>query len=110
MIDEYLSLLKGPLEQKGFNVLIPKAGKQAPEIMTEDLPGRVFVTNNPTAFVGLTLLLDYSIIDTTMIGKSPQFLADMIATAWLDHSLKVKHPGFYLKLRLDGWHEVSIGP
>jgi hypothetical protein len=75
--------------------------------MTEDLPGRIFVTNNPRDFVYSASLLDYSIIDTTLVTKDPEGLASMIARAWVDYSLKAEHPAFYLKLRDDGKHEIS---
>jgi len=94
VLDQDLLSLKGPLEKRGFNTLTPKAHKPDAEIMTEDLPGRIFVTNSPKDFIYSASLLDYS-------------LADMIGRAWVDYSLKAEHPAFYLVLRQNGRHEIS---
>ena len=107
VLDQDLLSLKGPLEKRGFNTLTPKAHKPDAEIMTEDLPGRIFVTNSPKDFIYSASLLDYSIIDTTHVNKDPQSLADMIGRAWVDYSLKAEHPAFYLVLRQNGRHEIS---
>ncbi len=107
VIDENLTALKQPLEKKGFNVLMPHPGKSDAEIMAEDLPGRIFVTNNPKDFAYSASLLDFSIIDTTQVNKDPDLLAEMIARAWVDYSLKAEHPAFYLRLRQNGRHEIS---
>jgi hypothetical protein len=107
VLDENLLSLKEPLEKKGFNVLVPRRGKTDADLITEDLPGRILVTNNPRDFVYSAALLDYSIIDTTLVTKDPEGLASMVARAWVDYSLKAEHPAFYLKLHDNGKHEIS---
>jgi hypothetical protein len=107
-LDENLLNLKKPLEEKGFTVLSPKSRKLDPEILAEDLPGRIFVTNNPRDFLYSASLLDFSIIETTHVTKDPQDLAEMIARAWFDYSLKAEHPAFLLVLRQNGRHELTL--
>ena len=106
-LDENLLALREALEKKGFNVLVPRSGKRDEEIMTEDLPGRIFVTNNPRDFLYSASQLDFSIIDTTHVSKDPQSLTDLIARSWVDYSLKGEHPGFYLVLEPNGRHELT---
>jgi hypothetical protein len=103
-LDEYLLNVKAPLQVKGFTVLTPKSGKLDPE---QDLPGRIFVTNNLRDFLYSASLLDFSIIDTTHVTKDPQSLAEMIARAWVDYSLKAEHPAFLLVLKQNGRHELT---
>jgi len=107
VLDVGLLSLKLPLQKKGFNVIVPRLGKLDPDLMAEDLPGRIFVTNNPRDLVYSASLLDYSIIDATLVTNDPEGLASMIACAWVDYSLKAEHPAFYLKLRENGKHEIS---
>jgi hypothetical protein len=95
-LDENLLNVKEPLQAKGFTVLTPKSRKLDPELLAEDLPGRIFVTNNPRDFLYSASLLDFSIIDTTHVTDDPQSLAEMIARAWVDYSLKAEHPAFLL--------------
>jgi hypothetical protein len=106
-LDENLLNLKAPLQEKGFTVLTPKSGKLDPEILAEDLPGRIFVTNNPRDFLYSASLLDFSIIDTTHVTEDPQNLAEMIARAWVDYSLKAEHPAFLRVLKQNGRHELT---
>jgi hypothetical protein len=106
-LDENLLALKEPLEKRGFTVLVPQSGKKDSDILAEDLPGRIFVTNNPRDFIYSASLLDFSIIDTTAVSEDPQILADMVAHAWVDHSLKALHPAFYLKLKPKCRHELT---
>jgi len=89
-------------------VLSPKSRKLDPEILAEDLPGRIFVTNNPRDFLYSASSLDFSIIETTHVTKDPQDLAEMIARAWFDYSLKAEHPAFLLVLRQNGRHELTL--
>ena len=89
-------------------MLTPKSGKLDPELLAEDLPGRIFVTNNLRDFVYSASLLDFSIIDTAHVTKDPQDLAEMIARAWFDYSLKAEHPAFLLVLRQNGRHELTL--
>lgn len=107
MIEAVLVGLKEQLGKKGFNVLVPKPGKSDAEILAEDLPGRIFVTNNPRDFLYSASLLDFSLIDTTHVSKDPETLADIIARAWVDYSLKAEHPAFYLVLPQDGRHQFT---
>jgi hypothetical protein len=106
-LDENLLNLKAPLQEKGFTVLTPKSGKLDPDLLAEDLPGRIFVTNNPRDFLYSASLLDFSIIDTTHVTDDPQSLAEVIARAWVDYSLKAEHPAFLLVLRQNGRHELT---
>ncbi len=106
-LDENLLALREPLEKKGFNVLVPRSGKTDEDILTEDLPGRIFVTNNPRDFLYSASQLDFSIVDTTHVSKDPQTLADLIARSWVDYSLKAEHPAFYLVLQPNGRHELA---
>jgi hypothetical protein len=106
-LDENLLNVKEPLQAKGFTVLTPKSRKLDPELLAEDLPGRIFVTNNPRDFLYSASSLDFSIIDTTHVSKDPQTLADIIAHAWVDYSLKAEHPAFLLVLKQNGRHELT---
>jgi hypothetical protein len=92
VLDWDLLSLKQPLQKKGFNVIVPRLGKLDPDMMAEDLPGRIFVTNNPRDLAYSASLLDYSIIDATLVTNDPERLASMIARAWVDCSLKSEHP------------------
>ena len=106
-LDENLLALREPLEKKGFNVLVPRSGKKDGDILAEDLPGRIFITNNPRDFLYSAAQLDFSIVDTTHVSKDPQTLAEIIARSWVDYSLKGEHPAFYLVLQPNGRHELS---
>jgi hypothetical protein len=106
-LDENLLNLKAPLQEKGFTVLTPKSGKLNPELLSEDLPGRIFVTNNLRDFLYSASLLDFSIVNTTQVTEDPQSLAEMIARAWVDYSLKAEHPSFLLVLKQNGRHELT---
>ncbi len=106
-LDENLLALRTPLEKKGFNVLLPHSGKKDEDLLLEDLPGRIFVTNNPRDFLYSASQLDFSIIDTTHVSKDPQLLAEAIARSWVDYSLKAEHPSFYLVLQPNGRHELT---
>jgi hypothetical protein len=90
-LDGNLLAVKGSLEAKGFTVLAAKSGKSDPELLAEDLPGRVFVTNNPRDFIYSVSLMDFSIIDISHVSKDPQALANVIDRAWVDYSLKAEH-------------------
>jgi hypothetical protein len=109
-LDANLLHVKAPLVKKGFTVLTQKLGKLDQEMLAEDLPGRIFVTNNPRDFLYSASLLDFSIIDTTHVTQDPQNLAEMIARAWVDYSLKAEHPAFLLVLRQNGRHELTTDP
>ncbi len=106
-LDGNLLAIQVPLERKGFNVLVPRSGKRDEDLMAEDLPGRIFITNNPRDFLYSASQLDFSIIDTTHVSKDPQSLAEMIARSWVDYSLKGEHPAFYLVLQPNGRHELT---
>ena len=106
-LDENLLALREPLEKRGFNVLVPRSGKKDREILAEDLPGRIFITNNPRDFLYSAAQLDFSIVDTTHVSKDPHSLAEMIARSWVDYSLKGEHPAFYLVLQPNGRHQLS---
>jgi len=95
------------LAKKGFTVLNPNPGKSDPDLLAEDLPGRIFVTNNPRGFHYSASLLDFSIIDTADVTKDPQSMAEIIARAWVDYSLKAEHPAFLLVLRQNGQHDFK---
>jgi hypothetical protein len=79
-LDENLLNVKEPLEKKGFTVLTRKSGKLDPEILAEDLPGRIVLTNNPRDFVYSASLLDFSIIDTTYQQRPAELVSDDCAS------------------------------
>jgi hypothetical protein len=73
-LDENLLNVKAPLQEKGFYCTDPKVGEARPWPSCEDLPGRIFVTNNPRDFP-YSASFDFSIIDATHVPEDPQNLA-----------------------------------
>ena len=45
--------------------------------------------------------------DTADVTKDPQSMAEIIARAWVDYSLKAEHPAFLLVLRQNGRHDLK---
>jgi hypothetical protein len=99
--------LRSPWRRRGLRCSTQTLESLTRTLLPEDLPGRIFVTNNPPSFHYSASLLDFSTTETADVTKDPQSMAEIIARAWVDYSLKAEHPAFLLVLRQNGRHDLK---
>jgi hypothetical protein len=108
VVPRHLSDLAPHLRQKNFHPIVLPAGVLDQELKGLWLSGRTLVTDRPEELaIDDVPVLEFSLIDITLVKADEGAMADMISSAWTKFRLKTEG-WFLLRLRQSGKHRIEF--
>jgi hypothetical protein len=108
VVPSHLYDLAPHLRRKNFYPIVLPAGVLHQELKGLWLSGRTLVTDRPEKFDADDVpVLEFSIIDITLVKADEGAIADMISSVWTKFRLKTEG-WFVLRLRPDGKHQIEF--
>jgi hypothetical protein len=108
VVPSHLSDLASHLRQKNFYPIALPAGVLDQQLKGLWLSGRTLVTDKPEEFDADDVpVLEFSLIDITLVKADEAAMADMISRAWTTFRLK-SEGWFVLRLRQNGKHQIEF--
>jgi len=114
VVDENVQALAHALRAANIRVIIPRSGMLDPDIKTELLPRRIFVTKNTRDFKDDASSFEYGIVSLDKLkfidaepNPTKNVTVRLISKAIIDHHLWQKQHGFLLTLEDSGNHRYE---
>ena len=108
VVPGHLSALAPHLRRKNFYPIVLPAGVLDQELKGLWLSGRTLITDRPEEMaIDDVPVLEFSLIDITLVKADEAAMADMISRAWTKFRLKTEG-WFVLRLRQDGKHQIEF--
>jgi hypothetical protein len=108
VVPRHLSDLAPHLRRKNFYLIVLPADVLDQELNGLWLSGRTLVTDRPDELaIDDIPVLEFSLIDITLVKADKGAMADMISRAWATFRLK-SEGWFVLRLRQNGKHQIEF--
>ena len=108
VVPSHLSDLAPHLRQKNFHPIVLPVGVLDQQQKELWLPGRTLITDKPEELaIDDVPVLEFSLIDITLVKADEAAMADMISRAWTKCRLKTEG-WFALRLRQNGKHQIEF--
>ena len=108
VVASHLSDLAPHLRRKNFYPIVLPAGVPDQELKGLWLSGRTLITDKLKGFDSDDVpVLEFSLIDITLVKADEAAMADMISRAWTKFQLK-SEGWFVLRLRPNGKHQIEF--
>ena len=108
VVPSHLSDLAPHLRRKNFYPFVLPAGVLDEQQKKLLLPHRTLITDKPEEFDADDVpVLEFSLIDITLVKADEAAMADMISRAWTTFRLK-SEGWFVLRLRQNGKHQIEF--